>query len=178
MADRFTPRRGDVRDPGPNENPDAGRYDGQSDDMESVQAEIASETATQGDQNAHGPIVSPTGENAGSRPTGIPYVGRKQPSQSDSNGVAGSPDDPMEGVRESSVSKLPWAEQGILLKDGPRGVREIVLNGTLALIAQHLGNIDKLQWKSYHVSLADRQAPPYEFRSDEIGSLVLARTLD
>lgn len=78
MASRYTPRRGDVRDPGPSENPDAGNADGQSDDMEGAQADSTHDADAQTEQ---GPIVSPTSENAGSRPTRLPKVVKTKPNE-------------------------------------------------------------------------------------------------
>lgn len=76
------------------------------------------------------------------------------------------------------MTKLPWNDEAVLLKDGPLGVRNVVMTDTLANVAKRLGKIDSLRWPSYHVTLPDRRIPPYEFRSDQLAELVQARDPD
>jgi hypothetical protein len=72
------------------------------------------------------------------------------------------------------AKRPPWSESAVLVLLDDPDARTIVAEGTLRQIVERIAARPSAEWDRFSISLPDRGAAPFAFRSHEFDDLIRA----
>lgn len=75
------------------------------------------------------------------------------------------------------ISRIPWEQAAVLVRDLGHGERRIAAEGSLLAIVVRIASTPEASWHNFSINLPDRHVAPFAYRPGDFAALVGAQQL-